>query len=195
MNRTRLLALMPLVIFVALAGLFFIQLSRGGGTNVVPSALIGDAAPRIVLPALSDVTVDGAPVQGLDPANFQGRISLVNIWASWCGPCRQEHPILMELAQDSRLTLVGLNYKDQPVNARRFIGTLGNPYDAIGVDPTGRQSIEWGVYGVPETFLVDAQGVIRAKHVGPLLGTPTDPNSPSEQVFYTLMAELLSAAP
>ena len=95
-------------------------------------------------------------------------MTLVNVWASWCAPCRQEHPLLYELSQDKRFSIAGLNYKDRPENARRFLGELGNPYKAIGVDDAGRAAINWGVYGVPETFLVGKDGKIAYKHVGPL---------------------------
>ena len=96
-----------------------------------------------------------------------GKVALVNVWASWCVPCRQEHPILMELAKDDRFTLVGINYKDKPTNALRFLGELGNPFAAVGIDPKGKAAIDWGVYGVPETFLVGPDGTIVYKQVGP----------------------------
>jgi cytochrome c biogenesis protein CcmG/thiol:disulfide interchange protein DsbE len=95
-------------------------------------------------------------------------VTLVNVWASWCAPCREEHPVLLALSADKRFGIAGLNYKDAPENARRFIGSLGNPYSAIGVDSAGRAAIDWGVYGVPETFLVGKDGKILLKHVGPL---------------------------
>lgn len=158
----RWLALLPLLLFLALAGVFLAQLLSGRDSSVVPSALIGAQAPQIALPPL-----EGSPLPGLDPAQFEGNVTLVNIWASWCGPCRQEHPLLMQLAGDDRVEIVGLNYKDRSENARRFLGELGNPYSAIGVDDSGRAAIEWGVYGVPETFLVGKDGKIAWKQVGP----------------------------
>lgn len=158
----RWLALLPLALFLALSGIFLAQLLSGRDSSVVPSALIGQSAPDTVLPPLES---SGLP--GLDPAQFGGRLTLVNVWASWCGPCRQEHPYLMQLARDGRVDIVGLNYKDRPENARRFLGELGNPYSSIGVDDSGRAAIEWGVYGVPETFLVGTDGTIIYKHVGP----------------------------
>jgi cytochrome c biogenesis protein CcmG/thiol:disulfide interchange protein DsbE len=158
----RWLALLPLLLFIALAGVFAAQLLSGRDSSVVPSALIGAPAPQISLPPL-----EGSPLPGLDPSQFTGKVTLVNVWASWCAPCRQEHPLLMQLARDGRVDIVGLNYKDQPENARRFLGDLGNPYTAIGVDNNGRAAIDWGVYGVPETFLVGRDGKIAWKQVGP----------------------------
>jgi cytochrome c biogenesis protein CcmG/thiol:disulfide interchange protein DsbE len=158
----RWLALLPLALFLALAGVFMVQLLSGRDSSIVPSALIGAEAPDTPLPPL-----DGTGLPGLDPAMFEGRVTLVNVWASWCAPCRQEHPLLMQLAADERVEIVGLNYKDRAENARRFLGELGNPYSAVGVDDSGRAAIEWGVYGVPETFLVGKNGRIAWKHVGP----------------------------
>ncbi len=158
----RWLALLPLALFLTLAGFFLAQLLSGRDSSVVPSALIGAQAPQIALPPLG-----GVSLPGLDPSQFEGKVTLVNVWASWCAPCRQEHPLLMQLAGDGRVDIVGLNYKDRPDNARRFLGELGNPYSAIGVDDSGRAAIDWGVYGVPETFLVGKDGRIAWKQVGP----------------------------
>lgn len=179
-TRRRWLALLPLFVFLALAGVFAAQLLSGRDSSVVPSALIGAQAPQIALPPL-----EGVALPGLDPAQFAGKVTLVNVWASWCGPCRQEHPFLMQLAKDERLTVVGLNYKDRSENARRFLGDLGNPYDAIGVDDSGRAAIDWGVYGVPETFLVGKDGKIAWKQVGPFT---------AEIVAGALKAEIEKAA-
>ena len=161
--RKTLWALLPLVVFAVLAGIFLLQLLSGRDNSTIPSALIGQAAPQTVLPPL-----EGSGLPGLDPASFAGKVTLVNIWASWCAPCREEHPMLMQLASDSRFDIVGLNYKDKAENALRFIGNLGNPYAAIGTDEAGRAAIQWGVYGVPETFVVGPDGTIRYKHVGPI---------------------------
>jgi cytochrome c biogenesis protein CcmG/thiol:disulfide interchange protein DsbE len=161
--RRRLFVLLPLLIFLALAGIFLLQLFSGREASTVPSALIGSKAPETVLPPL-----EGTNLPTFDTKAFAGRVTLVNVFASWCAPCRIEHPLLLELAQDARLQIAGLNYKDQPENARRFLGELGNPYSAIGVDEKGRAAINWGVYGVPETFLVGKDGTILYKHVGPL---------------------------
>lgn len=162
-RRRVVLLLLPLAAFLALAAIFFIQLYSGRDTSFVPSALIGRPAPQTELPP-----IEGIGLPGLSSADFKGKVTLVNVWGSWCVPCREEHPLLMQIAADPRIRLVGLNYKDKPENARRFLGELGNPFDAIGVDVNGRAAIEWGVYGVPETFLVGPDGTIRYKHVGPL---------------------------
>ena len=105
---------------------------------------------------------------GIASADFKGAVSLVNVWASWCVPCHDEAPLLMKLAEDKRIRIVGINYKDQPENARRFIGRYGNPFAAVGADANGRASIDWGVYGVPETFLIGRDGRIAYKLVGPI---------------------------
>ncbi len=166
-KRSTWVALLPLLIFVALAAVFAVQLLSGKDSSTIPSALIGKDAPQTSLPAVEGLTRDGAPVPGLNSEDFKGKLTLVNVWGSWCVPCRQEHPLLMEIAKDERIRMVGLNYKDQPENARRFLGDLGNPFAAVGADRAGRSAIEWGVYGVPETFLVDKDGKIVYKHVGP----------------------------
>lgn len=164
----RWLMFVPLAIFAGLVLLFLFRLFAGDPSKL-PSALIGKPAPLLTLPAVEGLMQDGRPMPGFGPAELQsGRPVLVNVFASWCAPCHQEHPFLMELAKEGRLTILGLNYKDKPENARRFLGRLGNPYVAVGVDPDGRSAIEWGVYGVPETFLVDGKGIIVFKHVGPL---------------------------
>jgi cytochrome c biogenesis protein CcmG/thiol:disulfide interchange protein DsbE len=162
-RRRRWLALLPLLVFLGLAALFLTQLLSGRDASTIPSALIGATAPQTALPP-----VDGIDRPGFDPATFSGEVTLVNVWASWCAPCREEHPLLMQLAQDGRISLAGINYKDSAANAARFLSDLGDPFDAVGSDPNGRAAIEWGVYGVPETFLVGRDGRIAFKHVGPL---------------------------
>lgn len=162
-SRPGFFVLLPLLIFAGLAAIFLAQLLSGRDISAVPSALIGQQAPATSLPPL-----EGANVPGLESKDFAGQVTLVNVWASWCGPCRDEHPVLLELSQDKRFRISGLNYKDKPENARRFIGDLGNPYNAIGVDQSGRTAIDWGVYGVPETYVVDRGGRILYRHVGPL---------------------------
>ena len=172
-RRSWLMAL-PLIGFIALAGLFLLRL-QGGDPSKIPSALIGRPAPQTALPALEGLVVNGAPVPGLDPAAFKGKVSVVNVWASWCVPCHDEAPLLTELSRDKRLQIVGINYKDSADNARRFLGRYGNPFGMVGVDGNGRASIEWGVYGVPETFVVGRDGTIAYKLVGPV--TPQNFNS------------------
>ncbi|MVA96473.1 DsbE family thiol:disulfide interchange protein [Nitratireductor sp. CAU 1489] len=162
-SSRRWMVFVPLALFVALAGLFLLQLLSGRDGATIPSALIGAPAPETDLPP-----IEGTEMPGLSSKEFAGRVTVVNIWASWCAPCRQEHPLLMQLARDERITIAGLNYKDEAENARRFLGELGNPYAAVGADGTGRTAINWGVYGVPETFVVGRDGTIRFKHVGPL---------------------------
>jgi cytochrome c biogenesis protein CcmG/thiol:disulfide interchange protein DsbE len=163
----RWLVALPLIGFVALAGLFLARL-HGGDPSKIPSALIGRPAPQTALPALEGLVNNGAAVPGLDPAAFKGKVSVVNVWASWCVPCHDEAPLLTALAKDKRLQVVGINYKDSPDNARRFLGRYGNPFSIVGVDGNGRASIEWGVYGVPETFVVGREGTIVYKMVGPV---------------------------
>ena len=158
---------LPLIGFLALAGLFLLRL-QGGDPSKIPSALIGRPAPQTVLPALEGLVVNGAAVPGLDPSQFKGKVSVVNVWASWCVPCHDEAPLLTELSKDKRLQIVGINYKDAPDNARRFLGRYGNPFGMVGVDGNGRAAIEWGVYGVPETFVVGRDGTIAYKMVGPV---------------------------
>jgi cytochrome c biogenesis protein CcmG/thiol:disulfide interchange protein DsbE len=166
-KRRSWLVALPLVGFIALAGLFLARL-HGGNPSKIPSALIGRPAPATMLPPLPGLVNDGAPVPGLDPEMFKGKVSVVNVWASWCVPCHDEAPLLTNLSKDQRLQLVGINYKDAPENARRFLGRYGNPFSVVGIDGNGRASIEWGVYGVPETFVVGRDGTIRYKLVGPL---------------------------
>jgi cytochrome c biogenesis protein CcmG, thiol:disulfide interchange protein DsbE len=165
-SRPWLMAL-PLIGFLALAGLFLLRL-YGGDPSKIPSALIGRPAPQTALPALEGLAVNGAAVPGLDPAAFKGKVSVVNVWASWCVPCHDEAPLFVQLAKDKRLQVVGINYKDAPDNARRFLGRYGNPFGIVGVDGNGRAAIEWGVYGVPETFVVGREGTIVYKMVGPV---------------------------
>jgi cytochrome c biogenesis protein CcmG/thiol:disulfide interchange protein DsbE len=163
----RWLVALPLVIFAGLAVLFLLRL-YGGDPSKIPSALIGRPAPQTALPALEGLVRDGTQVPGLNPAALKGKVSLVNVWASWCVPCHDEAPLLTELAKDKRFQLVGINYKDAPDNARRFLGRYGNPFGRVGQDANGRASIEWGVYGVPETFVVGPEGTIVYKLVGPI---------------------------
>lgn len=177
-RRFPVLVLLPLIVFVGLAALFLLQLTVGRSPNEIPSALIDRPAPQFDLPALAGLTRDGVAVPGISTEDLiagngsgpdlAGKVTVVNVFASWCVPCREEHPVLETLAERSEVRLVGLNYKDKTENALRFLGTLGNPYDAVGVDAKGRAAIDLGVYGVPETFVVDRTGRIRYKFIGPL---------------------------
>ncbi len=155
----RIAFIVPAVLFLVLAVAFWWGL--GHDPSIVPSALIDKPAPAFKLPPLEEEN------PGLSEQDLEGQVSLVNVFASWCLPCRAEHPILMRLAEDD-VTIFGLNYKDKPEDARNWLGRLGDPYNQIGVDLDGRVSIDWGIYGVPETFVVDSSGRIRYKHVGPM---------------------------
>src|SRR5476649_204679 len=159
--------LLPLVAFLGLAALFFIRLGAGDASRL-PSALIGHPAPKTDLPPLQGLERNGKAVPGLSNATFTGAVTLVNVWASWCVPCADEVPFLDQLSRDKRIQLVGIDYKDSPDNARRFLNRYGNPFQASGADDNGRTSIDWGVYGVPENFLVGRDGRIVYKLVGPI---------------------------
>ena len=165
--RRKIIVLLPLLLFLALAALFFFRLGAGDPARI-PSALIGRSVPQTDLPPVAGLVQDGKPLPGLAAADFKNNVTLVNVWASWCVPCHDEVPFLNELAKDKRVRLVGINYKDQADNARRFIGRHGNPFAAVGADPNGRAAIDWGVYGVPETFVVARDGRIAYKLVGPI---------------------------
>jgi len=179
----RMLVWAPLILFLGLALLFFFRLGAGDPSRL-PSALIGKPAPQTTLPAVEGLIRDGNAVPGIRPADFAGNVTLLNVWASWCVPCHDEAPLLMQLAQDRRIRVAGINYKDQPENARRFLGRYGNPFAASGADANGRAAIEWGVYGVPESFIVGRDGRIAFKLVGPI--TP-------ENLEQTLKPELEKA--
>jgi len=172
--RRRWLTALPLIGFALLAGLFLARI-KDGDPSIIPSALIGRPVPAVALPGLDGLLRDGTAVPGFDATAFKGKISIVNIWASWCVPCHDEAPLLLELSKDPRLQLVGINYKDVPENARRFLGRYGNPFGRVGVDANGRAAIEWGGYGVPETFIVGRDGTIHYKLVGPI--TPENINT------------------
>ena len=165
--RRRMIVLVPLIAFLGLAALFMYRLGAGDPSRI-PSALIGHPAPETNLPPLPGLERDGKPLPGLASADFKGQVTLLNVWASWCVPCRDEAPLLMTLATDQRVHIAGINYKDQADNARRFLGRYGNPFIANGVDANGRAAIEWGVYGVPETFVVGRDGRIAYKLIGPI---------------------------
>jgi cytochrome c biogenesis protein CcmG/thiol:disulfide interchange protein DsbE len=166
-GRSRAL-LVPLTVFCVLAALFAFAL-RTGDPSRLPSALIGKPVPVVTLAPLDGLTDGIRPVPGFSSADLaSGRVSVVNFWASWCVPCVQEHPLLVALKEKTGVPLYGINYKDQATAARRFLGRYGNPFTAVGIDGDGRAAIEWGVYGMPETFVVDGKGRIAYKHVGPI---------------------------
>ena len=159
MNK-RLLFLLPVALLIGIAVLFAVGLRHD--PSIVPSVLLDKPAPDFDLPPL----LDGKP--GLATADLNGEVSLVNVFASWCAPCRIEHPLFMRLSEEGEVPIYGMNYKDAPEDAKRWLRNLGDPYTRIGVDRDGRAAIEWGVYGVPETFVIDREGTIRFKQVGPL---------------------------
>lgn len=162
------LLLWPLVIFGILAVMFGLALSSGDPSRL-PSALIGRPAPAIALPALEGLSEGTNSVPGFSTADLaKGEVAVVNFWASWCVPCVQEHPLLVALEQRTGVKLYGINYKDQAATARRFLGRYGNPFTAVGVDNEGRAAIDWGVTGMPETFILNGKGEIIYKHIGPI---------------------------
>jgi cytochrome c biogenesis protein CcmG, thiol:disulfide interchange protein DsbE len=183
-KRRNLLIMLPLLAFLALAALFLYRLGTGD-PSVLPSALIGRPAPVTDLPPLPGLERNGKPTPGVSNATFQGAVTLVNVWASWCVPCRDEVPFLEQLSKDKRIQLVGINYKDSPEDARRFLNRFGNPFVANGRDGSGRTSIDWGVYGVPETYLIGRDGRIAYKLVGPVT---------ADNLVRTLEPEIAKAA-
>ncbi len=158
----------PVVIFAGMAVLFGLALISGDPSKL-PSALIGKPVPETEFPTLDGLVESGRPVPGFRSADLaQGKVSIVNFWASWCSECIDEHPLLAVLKERGGVDIYGVNYKDQTEDARRYLGRYGNPYAAVGVDGTGRNAIEWGVYGMPETFVVDGKGRVAFKFVGPI---------------------------
>lgn len=151
--------LLPVAVLLGLLVLLGVGLTLN--PREVPSPLIGKPAPGFNLPLL-------ATAGRMSEADLQGQIRLVNYWASWCTPCLQEHPLLMRLAREQQVSLLGINYKDAPEDASAWLARHGNPYSTVAQDLDGRVGLDWGVYGVPETFVLDAQGVILHKHIGPL---------------------------
>src|SRR5262249_51996820 len=165
--RRRIWVALPLVVFLALAALFYLRLGAGDPSRI-PSALIGRPVPPTDLPPVAGLVRDGRAVPGLAGGDFANNVTLLNVWASWCVPCHDEAPLLTNLARDKRIRVGGITYKAQADNARRFLGRYGNPFAMIGADQNGRASIDWGVYGVPETFLIGRDGRIAYKLVGPI---------------------------
>ncbi len=152
--------LLPILVFAFLIVVFFIGLKRD--PTEVPSPLIGKPAPAFELPLLND------PDGHLSNTDFLGKVSLFNVWGTWCGGCRQEHPVLLQIAASGEVPIYGLNWKDDSEQARAWLQQLGNPYTAVGVDAIGRVAIDWGVYGAPETFLIGPDGTVLYKHIAPL---------------------------
>ncbi len=174
MSKSRLIVLVPLALFLVLAGYFAVGLSRDPAK--LPSMLIGKATPNFDLPELGD---SGR----FTPAALKGQVTLVNFFASWCLPCRSEHPILMGLKK-SGVRIIGVAYKDKPDNAKRLLDDDGNPFEIVAVDLDGQAGIDWGVYGVPETYVIDRDGVVRYRQVAAI--TPND----LDTVIKPLLAEL-----
>ena len=168
--------MMPLLVFIVLA--VFLALGLNLNPQEIPSPLIGKPVPNFSLPLLEE------PAEKFEPADLKGSVWLLNVWASWCVSCRAEHPVLNRLARYKMAVMIGLNYKDEPEAARNWLTQLGNPYNASIVDLDGRVGIEWGVYGVPETFVMDKQGLIRYKHTGPV----TDKDI--SEIFLPLLKDL-----
>ena len=168
-KQSRVMAALPLLGFALLAGLFLFRLNTGGDHSILPSPLIGHPAPAFNLPALN-----GSGRPGLSDADLrQGKTTVINLFASWCGPCRIEHPTLRKISENETLKalgvrLVGVAYKDEPGNALQFLSAEGNPYAAIGMDVKGRAGIDWGLTGVPETFIIRGDGTIAYKYTGPI---------------------------
>jgi cytochrome c biogenesis protein CcmG/thiol:disulfide interchange protein DsbE len=173
----RLIYVLPLLAFAAVAAWFAVGLTHD--PSRIPSALLDRPIPEFALPSLA-----GVDTPALAAATIKGHVALVNVFASWCIPCRAEHPILMRLGHEPGVALYGISYKDKAEDSVRFLKELGNPYQALGHDAEGRIGIDWGVYGVPETFIIDRDGRIRHKQVGPI--TPQD----LQQVILPLLARL-----
>lgn len=172
--------LIPVLAFLVMAGIFFgylLQITDGKSVSDLPSALIDQPVPRFILPGI------GPNDPGFSSDQLKGRVSLVNVWASWCPPCRIEHPVLMRLASEG-VPIYGINFKDTSEQATRFLEELGNPFTAIGADQGGRVAIDWGVYGYPETFVIDATGRIRYRHVGAISANDLD------RIIYPLLKKL-----
>jgi cytochrome c biogenesis protein CcmG/thiol:disulfide interchange protein DsbE len=163
----RIFFILPLALFFVLVGYFLISLRPGHDIHELPSAMIEKPAPAFDLPGLGDS-------QALSLAGLKGHVVVVNFFASWCVPCRIEHPLLLRLAQQDHLPLYGIAYKDKPEDSTRLLTTFGDPYRQIGVDRDGRVGLDFGVYGVPETYVIDANGIIRKRFVGPLTSEAVD---------------------
>ena len=158
--------IVPVVIFAAISAAFTYALMTADPSKL-PSALVGRPVPDVTFEALPDVTNNGKALRGFGAADLaKGKVTVVNFWASWCVPCATELPLLIELKKQADVQIVSVSYKDQPAAAQRFLAEYGNPFSVIGTDPKGRGAIEWGVYGMPETFVVRGDGIIAYKHIG-----------------------------
>jgi len=158
----------PVLVFAGLVVLFWFALQSGDPSRL-PSTLIGKPVPATEFPALEGLVDGRRPVPGFTSKDLaKGKVSVVNFWASWCAACVEEHALLVALKERTRVDLYGVDYKDRAVAARRFLGRYGNPFTAVGTDANGRSAIEWGVYGMPETFVLNGKGEIVFKHVGPI---------------------------
>ena len=166
-SRRRRWPILVVVLLLVLGSIAVLSTGFGRDPTVIDTVLMDQPAPPLSGPTLNGGTAD--------ITDYAGQVVVVNVWASWCVPCHDEAPLLTELGRDKRFQIIGINYKDSPENARRFLGRYGNPFGIVGVDGNGRASIEWGVYGVPETFLVGREGTIVYKLVGPV--TPENVNS------------------
>ncbi len=153
-------ALVPMALFAGIVA--FLAVGLGLNPREVPSPLIGKPAPAFALPRLDDAS------QTVRREDLLGQVWMLNVWASWCAPCREEHPLVIDIARRQLVPVYGLNYKDTAPAAKAWLASLGNPYRATLVDGDGRVGIDFGVYGVPETFIIDRQGIVRLKHTGPL---------------------------
>lgn len=168
--------ILPLILFIIMA--IFLAIGLNLNPSEIPSPLLNKPAPVFSAPKLQ------APSEKLANTDLKGQVWLFNVWASWCVSCREEHLVLNELARQKAVTIVGLNYKDDPAAAKNWLDTLGNPYNVSIMDQDGRIGIDWGVYGVPETFVIDKNGVVRYKHTGPVALTDV------QQTFLPLIAQL-----
>lgn len=156
--------LLPLIAFIGLALLLFIgvRMNSGKDNSAIPSPLIGKPAPQFLLPVLNQAA------KKISTSDLKGQAYLLNVWGSWCPACQIEHPVITDLAKSGKVKVVGYNYKDETEAANKWLQQFGDPYDLILVDESGRTALDWGIYGAPETFLIDTQGIVRWKHVGPI---------------------------
>ncbi len=172
--------IIPLVLFIILS--VFLAVGLKLNPKDIPSPLVDKAAPAFSAAKLN------APEQKLSSSDLKGKVWLFNVWASWCVSCREEHPVLNEFAKQHVVTIIGLNYKDEPDDAKQWLSTLGNPYSDSIMDKDGRIGLDWGVYGVPETFMIDKKGFVRYKHTGPVKADDI------EQIFLPLITKLEAEA-